>query len=138
LINKLKDNHFSFGYYANDIIRKNTFTVVLEEKEIQLIKISVAELGFKIGATYRNLCLRAKEIGLTLCPSEVGPQLRLQYKDQPSGECLNIGMEPILGSNGLVCIFTIKQDGHRSVLGDKSGVSGFFVDSMDYFIFCIS
>ncbi len=66
-----------------------------KEKETELIKVAVGDF-FKKGATRKDFYERAIELGLALCPIEVGPQLRLQYKDQPEGECLIIATEPIV------------------------------------------
>jgi len=106
----LKKADFKIGNWGNDILGKPAFTVAIAEEEIQLVNLSVAELGFKDGATYGNICAKAKELGLELCPNEVGPQLRLQYKDQPKGEWLRIAMEPIADSDGNPDIFTVGHD----------------------------
>ena len=103
----LKDNGFSIGDWANDILGKSQFTVATKETKIDLVVISVAELGFKNGATREQIYTRAKERGLDLCPAEVGPQLRLQYKDQPNGEVLIVAMEPISGSDGVLRLFSV-------------------------------
>jgi hypothetical protein len=44
--------------------------------------------------------MRAQQLGFGLAAAEVAPQLRLQYFDQPVGEFLIIGMEPIKRWNG--------------------------------------
>lgn len=88
------------GGYANDMLGKPAFTASETEQEVDLVVASVAELGFKKGAKYSDICVRAKELGLELCPNEVGPQLRLQYTDQPMNEWLWVAMEPIVGSGG--------------------------------------
>jgi len=103
----LKDNGFSIGDWANDILGKPAFTVAPEETEIDLVVVSVAELGFKNGATREQIYTRAKERGLNLCPAQVGPQLRLQYKDQPDGEVLIVAMEPITASGGTLRLFHV-------------------------------
>lgn len=54
---------------------------------------------------------KAKKQGLQLCPAEVGPQLRLQYADQPAGEWLVIAMEPIKDSVGGLSVFFVGHGG---------------------------
>ena len=49
-------------------------------------------------ARYDRICTCAIEIGLELCPVEVGPQLRLQYPIQPCSEQLTIATEAIRDS----------------------------------------
>src|SRR3989344_3160800 len=89
----------SKGQVAYDLskkmLRSSAFTVEESKREVDLVLITSEELGFKDSATRRDIYERAQELGLTICPPEVGPQLRLQYEDQPCGQHLNIGMEPI-------------------------------------------
>jgi len=65
--------------WANDILGKTSLAKT--ETEIDLVKVTVAELGFQYGARYEDIIVSAKELGLDYCPAEVGPQLRLQYQD---------------------------------------------------------
>ena len=100
----------NIGSWANDILGKPVFSVSSEETEVELVVVSVAELGFKNGATRKDIYKRAEELGFALCPSEVGPQLRLRYNDQPNGEWLLIGMEPIAVSDGDLRVFGVGRD----------------------------
>lgn len=74
---------------------------------IDLVKLSVADLGFQAGATRQEIYARARERGLELCPREVGPALRLTYMDQPMDDWLIIGMEPITGPGGRPVVFRV-------------------------------
>ena len=105
-----KDNGFKLGDWANDILGKPVFTVATEETELDLVVVSVAELGFKKGATREQIYTRAEERGLYRCPAEVGPQLRLQYADQPNGEWLIVAMEPIRYSACRLELFLVEHD----------------------------
>jgi hypothetical protein len=106
----LADGEFGVSDWASDLLGQPVFEVATEETEIDLVVASVAELGFEQGARRDRIYARAKELGLEPCPAEVGPQLRLQYKNQPMGEWLLIAMEPITGSGGDLKIFCVKHD----------------------------
>ncbi|MDH5442142.1 MAG: hypothetical protein OEX08_00860 [Candidatus Nomurabacteria bacterium] len=123
--------------WANDIMKQKAFTVAKEETEINLVKVTVKELGFKEGATYEDICNRAKELGLELCPAEVAPQLRLQYTDQPKGEWLRIAMEPIVGSGGYSNVFEVAHDDDDLWLNWNVGTSDYFWHSDNCFVFCL-
>ena len=96
----IKDDGMRLGDWANDIIGKPAFSVATDKVDVDLAVASVAELGFPNGASLSAIYASAKKRGFELCPPEVGPQLRLQYNDQPKDEWLLIGMKPITGSSG--------------------------------------
>lgn len=102
--------------WAQDIIGKPAFTPVGRETEVELVTISVQELGFRSVATRRDIYARAvNKFGFNLCPAEVGPRLRLEYTDQPNGEWLHIGMKPITDSDDDPRVFDmgLSPDGRR-------------------------
>jgi hypothetical protein len=78
-----------------------------EEIDLDLVMLSVADLGFKDSARYADICARAIQLGLELCPAEVGPALRLQYGDQSKGEWLHIAMKAVTIRDGGPVIFRI-------------------------------
>ena len=101
----------NIGDQADKILGKPAFTVSLKAKEVELVIASVADLGFESGANRKDIYNRTNDLGLDLCLSEVGPQLRLQYKDQPRGEWLLIGMRPISDSFYGFSIFSVERGG---------------------------
>lgn len=87
--------HIEMG--ANMLLDNPSFTVSQKEIEVELVNISVAELGFAKSQRIKEVYLRAQGLGLGLCPAEVGPQLRLQCMDEPVkyNKYIYIGMEPV-------------------------------------------
>jgi len=51
----------------------------------------------------------ARELGLELCPPEAGPQLRLEYLNQPIVEFLHVAMPPVATYGGGLVDLTIGQ-----------------------------
>jgi hypothetical protein len=99
-------------------------------KRINIVRLTVIDLGFPEGATTKEIIGadddmdqhgrsapfsrgRGVQIGLELCPAEVGPSYRLEYKDQPQNERLYVAMKPIRSSDGEPRIFVLehKADG---------------------------
>ena len=115
----LKTADCNIGEWGNNILGQPAFTVADKETEVELVIASGTDLGFKGSATRADIYKRAQELGLDLCPNEVGPQLRLQYTDQPNGEWLLIAMEPITGSDGDLVVFRVSRDddGEQWLLG---------------------
>ncbi len=108
LMAALKTAKCKVSDYANDLLGKPAFTLASEQTEVDLVVSSVKELGFEGNATYAQITARALELGLELCPAEVGPALRLAYNDQPRDEWLRIAMEAITNSDGGPYIFSVE------------------------------
>jgi len=109
------------GESANDILGRAAFIISKCKKEINLVIVTPIDLGFKYNTTRLNIYKRAQELDLELCSPEVGPQLRLQYKNQPPGEYLHIAMLPILGENNQARAFGIERDGNAFFLHAANG-----------------
>jgi len=130
----LKDGGFKISDWADDILGKTSFTT--EETDVELVIMSVRELGFKSGASRKDIYERAQALDLELCPAEVGPRLRLQYKDQPNGEWLLIAMEPITDSGGDLDVFDVGRDGRDLWLLGHDGHPDDVWDAVDRWVFC--
>jgi hypothetical protein len=108
---KLQDNNTKISDQAAEMMQQDAFTVAQREERINLVSVSVAELGFDEATCYKVICQRAKEHDLEPCPAEVGPQLRLQYKDQPIYEWILVAMKALQGCDGSLRIFDVGRTG---------------------------
>jgi hypothetical protein len=92
--------------------------------EVKTVILRVMDLGFPDGAITREIIGsdrdkdlfgnsvpftggRGNRLGLELCPADLGPHLRLEYKDQPLNERLYVAMKPITASDGEPRIFVV-------------------------------
>jgi hypothetical protein len=105
----INDNDkFKIYTYAKQILQK--VKTSKQPQETEIIRLSVADLGFTKATRYDELCKKAKELGLELCPAEVGPALRLELKDQPMGDYFRVAMEPLTDSGGYPKLFDVDRD----------------------------
>jgi uncharacterized protein YjiS (DUF1127 family) len=124
------------GNSAAEILARPAFTLSRRQAEVELVAVSVAELGFQ-GETssLREIYLRAQELGFALAPPEIAPQLRLQYLDQPIGEFLTIGMKPIRTWAGEAVVLTVANGGAGLILIGQDGSEDTQISAMSRFVF---
>src|SRR4051812_23651144 len=72
--NALANAQYRVGAAADRILAKPEFSAATKRTELNLVVLSVAELGFEHAVTYEDIITRAIMGGLELCPNEVGPQ----------------------------------------------------------------
>jgi len=92
---------------ADEILGRPAFPFIKTPVELDLVVLSVFELGFGDEASLHDIYARAVALGFELCPAEVGPALRLNYLDQPPGDFLHIAMKPVAKYNGALIDFTV-------------------------------
>src|SRR3989344_9001710 len=82
----LTSNGHRVSDYAMGLLKNPDFTTLPDEQTIGLVRTTVSAMGLKGNPTTDQIYKKADELGLDLCPAEVGPHLRLAYKDQPMSE----------------------------------------------------
>lgn len=130
------------------------FKFIEKEENLDLVIVHSFELGFfqedDVRSTYEGVCARGKELGLELCPDEVGPLLFLEYMNQynegqdplKTGHRFVIAMEPMYYENCRnfyeVSNFVYRKNDVRPYLNTSNG-TGYFggVDDYTYLVFCI-
>ena len=122
LINALDAAGCSIGDSAEEILARPAFTLGAAKRNVELFAVSAAALGFRSGtASLGEIYARAQQLGFGLAAAEIGPQLRLQYLDQPLGEFLILGMAPIRTWNGEPVILTVANGGAGLILIGQDG-----------------
>lgn len=119
--------------WGGDILDK--IVVASTPAKVNLVLVTVADLGFPNGATREQIYAKSLSFSLSICPAEVGPQLRLQYKDQPIDEWILVAMEPITGSDGFLGVFDVERGDDGPWLRGSYGYPDNFWDGSRRWVF---
>jgi hypothetical protein len=126
------------GDAADEILGRPVFPYTRTKTVVELAVLSAAELGVESDeSSLADVYERARRAGLELCPPEVGPQLRLDYRNQPLGEALDIAMEPVATYSGDPTILTLANWGTGLVLIGRDGRSESKVNRISRFVFAL-
>ena len=121
--------------------------------KLNTVRLRVVDLGFATGALTREIMGsvedrdvfghaapftggRCTQLGLDLCPPQVGPELRLQYSEQPLGERVFVAMKPINASDGEPRIFVIEHNANGMSLDAVRARPGDEWPPDAIFVFC--
>src|SRR4029434_2899441 len=109
---------------ADEILGRPAFPYARTKTGVELAVLSAADLGVEWDqSSLADVYERARQAGLELCPAEVGPQLRLDYRNQPLGEALDIAMQPVAKYSGDSTILTLVNWGTGLMLIGRDGRS---------------
>jgi uncharacterized protein YjiS (DUF1127 family) len=136
LRNALNKVGCGIGDSAEEVLARPAFTLSATKADVELLAVSAAELGFQTEtASLGQIYGRAKQLGFELAAAEIAPQLRLQYFDQPVGEFLIIGMEPIKTWKGEPVILTVANGGAGLILIGQDGRADAEISVTSRFLF---
>jgi hypothetical protein len=135
--NALDAAGIKIGDSADEILGRPAFRYAGMKTEVELTLITAAKLGVESESALSDVYSRAKRIGLELCPAEVGPQLRLDYRNQPLGEALNIAMEPVATYDGQPTILSLVNFGSGLALIGGNGRPDFKVPRTLLYVFAL-
>ena len=148
LLQELQRNAISMNESAERLFASDQFTTTATRYAVTTVELTVRDLGFPHGATIAEIYGRARALGLGLCPIELGPRLRLQYRDQPEGfwgqpvlrhqapyGSITIASEPLIEDDGFPKGFYLRRiEGVLWLRGYRSGPAHVW-EPDDHFIF---
>ncbi len=130
-----KEKKINITDWAKEMMDNKNFATSKKQEKITLIRLTVKDLGFPNSATTQEIYNKAEELGLELCPAETGPNLRLNYLDQPLGEWLSVAMKQVTVSDGRPRVFELIRVGVGLWLYGRWASPGFRWSSYDGFVF---
>jgi hypothetical protein len=126
------------GDSADEVLGRPAFPYARTQTGVELAVLSAADLGVESDrASLAEVYQRARQAGLELCPAEVGPQLRLDYRNQPLGEALDIAMDPVATYGGEPTILTLANWGTGLLLIGRDGRPESTVFRKSRFVFAL-
>jgi len=100
---------FKISDYARHMMKQKEFKTAKDPEQADLVRLQVGDLfGDQDAHTTDDIYKKADQLGLELCPAEVGPHLRLKLKDQPMGEWFRIAMKQITAPGGSLSVFSLE------------------------------
>lgn len=109
LISEMEAAGITISDYAKSMLKNREFVPGKNQEEATLIRLTVADLGFKSSATTDQIYERAQILDLELCPADTGPNYRLKYRNQPLNEWIHMGMKQITDSDGDPFVFRLER-----------------------------
>jgi hypothetical protein len=119
---------------AQEILESTDFTTQQDRQSLNTVRFKIQDLNLASEIPDINeIFEKIKELGLEPCPAETGPQLLIQYPNQPAEE-VHIGMKPIAKTKG-PRLFVLRNLGNADFLDSRPEIYPWYPHNM--FVFTI-
>lgn len=136
LLREFRQHEISLNDYGKRLFEDASWAPSNSARRLETVELTARRMGFPEGATTAQLFQRAVDTGLSLCPLELGPFLRLQYLDQPERFWITIASRKLSEDPGFPNGFYLRR------LADGLWLRGYIAsddhvwDAEDHFVFC--
>ncbi len=119
---------------ASDLLHHPAFSISTKAVPTRVVELSVKGL-FEHGVRIEKLFKRAVELGLQLCPPEVGPEYLLTLCGQPEERRLLVAMEAVTNKSAWREVFYLLNFQDSTQLITEEGLD--FMEPRVNFLFCL-
>ncbi len=99
LLSEMESADIQLSASVTGMLESPDFVPGSNVEQATLIRLTGVDLGFRTAASLGQIYERALMLGLELCPPDTGLHYRLQYRDQPPGEWVYIGITSPIPAN---------------------------------------
>jgi len=122
---------------AVDILTSPDFKTLKNVKECKIVRLDLESLGLQ-NPTSDEIYKKADDLGLSICPAELGPMLCLEYSDQIMQGKEYVAIKPILVDSPAPRIFNLVKNEVIRLYGDHANPLGGMWKPTDRFIFTLT
>src|SRR5215467_4146480 len=131
----LDSARIKIGDSADQILGRPAFPYATTKTDVELVLLSAADLGVETESSLADVYKLARQ--LVLSCARLRPQLRLDYRNQPLGEALDVAIEPVATYSGDLTILTLVNWGTGLALIGRDGRSESMMSRTSRFVFAL-
>lgn len=136
LLQEFKQQSISMNEYGKRLFAEDAWQPAESAYRLETVELTTRQLGFSAGATSAQIFERAEQLGLSLCPVEVAPFLRLHYLDQPQGFWITVASRKLSEEPGFPNGFYLRRLEDGLWLRGYTATHDHVWDPDDRFVFC--
>jgi hypothetical protein len=136
LLREFQKHAISMNEYGTTVFDDPVWEPSESAYNLPTVEVTARQLGFPGGAITAEIFARADRLGLSLCPVETGPFLRLQYLDQPAGFWITIATLKLSDDPDFPNGFYLRRLDDGLWLRGYTAAPEHVWDADDHFVFC--